>query len=338
MPNFLKKGVLWPLSVMGSTTHSLKANSTHMNRFYRKSLARGLACSVLCAWAVLPRLAEARFTPGSSRDRGTNASVKMKSDRAPLLDKWNWSWRPRMPKLPSLKLGLFGSGKRNEGTVDVVAEMEKGDDFDASSQEIVDEESLASEEADEGEPSVSAIVEEEKGGEKRPRLGRKLGNVINKNVIGPFKNKEKPSFAYLPKSGPAPLRFSDEGRLSDREPSPALPEFSLMSIEHGLYLTESPLPEEEKMDNSVYADVVIEMAPTLIVSGEIDYDKGESSQKMAEISVEEDRPSVVRAEDVLIFFESSSPTGNAQAVIPFSPAVSNQSPPAESSATYKIKE
>ncbi len=144
-----------------------------------------------------------------------------------------------------------------------------------------------------------------------------------------------PIFEYLPRAGPAPMRFSDEVGISSAAPSPALPEFSLLSIDYDPYLIETPLTKEDRMDNSVYADVVIDLQPVTIVSGEIEYDRGDAIEDVSNVTIEEERAQVVRAEDVLIFFESKSSSGKTRALIPFSPAQPTKTAPIKSSATYK---
>ncbi len=330
MDNSLKERARPPLMNMGSNTHAETVKDTYMNRYSRSLGLRGLLSGLLLLAMGSMCSVEARYTPGSARDRGGNPTDLLE-DATPLMREG--AWRPSLPKMPSLNLHLLGFGKKDEpkpvdGETAVYALGDQG--VDPTQDEIIE-----NAEADREillETKATAAPDANKAG-----LVKKAGTVFEKNVVGVFRKKAKPAFGYLISSGPAPIRFSDEKKLTNRTPSPALPEFSLMSIDYDPYLIESPLPEDEKNGNSVYADVVIEMEPVKIVSGDIDYDKGERVEDIADVAIEEERASVVRAEDVLIFFESKSSSGRTGALIPFSPAPPASSPPAKSKATYQLQ-
>lgn len=173
---------------------------------------------------------------------------------------------------------------------------------------------------------------------KRPikRLAKRLTSMIG---FGSSEVVLKQS-GYLYYKEPASLRFAENAELKKRMPSPALPEFSLLSNSYQNYLIETPLDEDELRDNSFYSEVVVEMEPHVLISGDIDF--GEDNLEMTEsqrLEIEEEREAILRPEDVLIFFETENRKGNkATAILPFAPSSSGGSEPTKSSATYKIVE
>ena len=140
---------------------------------------------------------------------------------------------------------------------------------------------------------------------------------------------------YLADGHPRVPRFSDESEVSRRPPSPALPEFAMMSNEYVPYVIESPLPEDMLNDPSILSEIVIELEPHRIVSGMIDTRVTVPEEKVEHFELDENRTTVLRPEEILIFFETDS-GGNREtnAVIPFSPATPANTT-IESSATFK---
>ncbi|MCH6255242.1 hypothetical protein MLD52_01695 [Puniceicoccaceae bacterium K14] len=177
---------------------------------------------------------------------------------------------------------------------------------------------------------------------KKSRKGlvqRVSGFVTHHLSFGLSDNRARFS-GYLYNKQPAGLRFAESVDKNKRVPSPALPEFSLLSHDHESYLLETPLSEEELRDNSFYSEVIVEMEPHILISGNIEY--GSDNLEMTEserLTMEEEREAILKPEDVLIFFEAESRSGNSTSVVvPFSPSSIENSEPIKSSATYQVVE
>lgn len=146
------------------------------------------------------------------------------------------------------------------------------------------------------------------------------------NVTGVFSGLKKISFkkerfkGYLAYGQPNPLRFADVDAKNTRPPSPALPEFSFGRNDYVPYLIEEPLPEDAMNDPSMLSEVVIELEPHSVVSGKIDTRRVTQEDRVEHFNLEEQRTTVLRPEEVLIFFENNGHTTESGAVIPFSPA------------------
>ena len=151
-----------------------------------------------------------------------------------------------------------------------------------------------------------------------PKLRGKL-QLISRQL------KKGPTFAdgYLAVGSAPVLRFSDIDPINARPPSPALPEFNFVSSEFVPYLIEEALPEDALNDNSLLAELVIEMEPHTVVSGMIDTRRHRQEEQVEDFHLEEQRTTVLRPEEILIFFETDTNVGSSGAVIPFSPATPN---------------
>lgn len=138
-------------------------------------------------------------------------------------------------------------------------------------------------------------------------------------------NKEKRD-GYLHDVGPVNLRFSDEKATEKRPPSPALPEFTMISNEYDPYMLEMPLPEDEIAHRELLSEVTIEMDQHLVLSGMIDIHSEEKEVDIDRLDLTEQERKVLRPEEVLIFFEAESKNSDKTIVLPFSPAVPSSSP------------
>ena len=168
---------------------------------------------------------------------------------------------------------------------------------------------------------------------KRRNYNSRLGTFSRLPRIPKIGKKEKWD-GYLYDVGPVNLRFSDEKATEKRPPSPALPEFTMLSNEYDPYLLEMPLPEDEIASRELLAEVTIEMDPHVVVSGMIDTRSYEREVDIDRLDLEEESRKVLRPEEVLIFFEAESKNSDKTIVLPFSPAIPNSSPdPIPSRAT-----
>lgn len=140
---------------------------------------------------------------------------------------------------------------------------------------------------------------------------------------------------YLTIEVPPALRFSDRDPVNTRPPSPALPEFNFVSNEYMPYLIETALSKDELDDAEMLSELVIELAPHEIVSGMIDTRRRSQEELVESFNIEESSTTVLRPEEVLIYFETDTSTGKAGALVPFSPATPSANPTIKSSATFK---
>ena len=141
---------------------------------------------------------------------------------------------------------------------------------------------------------------------------------------------------YLAEGPPPPLRFADRGTATRRIPSPALPEFSVVSREYEPYLIDEPLPQDAMDDPELLSEIVIELEPHTVLSGVIETKREQPEQKVENFELEEKKTTVLRPEEVLIFFEADNGNNRANAVIPFAPATPSAET-IESSAKYRTK-
>lgn len=183
------------------------------------------------------------------------------------------------------------------------------------------------------EPEQREIVEETVEAQATPdvtrsespdrsdRVSRRRGKLI---LIGSQK-KKGPSIAdgYLAVGTAPVLRFSDVDPVNARPPSPALPEFNFVSSEYVPYLIEEALPEDALNDSSMLSELVIEMEPHTVVSGAIDTRRHKNEEQVEDFHLEEQKSTILRPEEILIFFETDTNMGKTGAVIPFSPATPN---------------
>lgn len=184
--------------------------------------------------------------------------------------------------------------------------------------------------------------------EERLSIGKQVSSTVKatvdtavrsgKRVWGLTKRNPKPNpkHGYLVMGGAPSVRFSDLDPVAARPPAPALPEFSYVASEYDPYLIETALPEDAKRDNSMLAEVVIDLEPHEIVSGKIDTRVKVQEERVEDFSLDEQRTSVLRPEEVLIFFETDTANSNsAKAIVPFSPAQPTTDTTIKSSATLK---
>jgi len=172
---------------------------------------------------------------------------------------------------------------------------------------------------------------------KRPAILRTIKRAP-RNLVASLGNlnlrRSAPYPGYLAYATPPPLRFSDSDALAKRASSPALPEFSFVAPGSGTEIIGSELSEETARRNQIRNQIVVELDPYTIVSGRIDTTIPRRNQERDLIMDDEFEEPVVRPEEVLIFFENEREGGNARTIVPFSPALPQESEPSRSGATY----
>ncbi len=175
---------------------------------------------------------------------------------------------------------------------------------------------------------------------KRVRGSSKRGSGL---ILIGGNRKKGPSLrdGYLAVDVPPALRFSDIDPINDRPPSPALPEFNFVASEYMPYLIETELSEDALNDAALLSEIVIELATHEVISGQIETRSSAQDEVVEHFNLEEQRTTVLRPEEVLIFFETDTNVGKTKTIVPFSPATPSTIPsggtPAKSSATL-IKE
>ena len=152
----------------------------------------------------------------------------------------------------------------------------------------------------------------------------------------PLQKKEKLK-GYLAYNEPVPLRFSNEYLLGNQSLSASLPEFSMITPSQEPLIIETRLSEKEIYQNELLRQVVVKMDPHTIVSGTIDTSIPRSRIEGPRFEIEESTDSVIRREEVLIFFENQREDGGGRTIVPFSPAMPTQQPPVDSKANYRIE-
>ncbi len=169
-----------------------------------------------------------------------------------------------------------------------------------------------------------SVPEKAKKPEKRMKVNRfrglkKLGSGLE--LIGGVL-KKNPSLrdGYLAVDVPPALRFSDLDPVNDRPPSPALPEFNFVSNEYMPYLIETHLSEDELNNAAMLSEMVIEMPPHEVISGKIETRRKAQEEMVEHFDLDEHRSTVLRPEEVLIYFETDTNAGKTGAMVPFSPA------------------
>jgi hypothetical protein len=148
---------------------------------------------------------------------------------------------------------------------------------------------------------------------------------------------EKKNKGYLAYNEPAPLRFSNEYLLRDQSLSASLPEFTMMTPGQEPLIVETRLSEKEIHRKDLLRQVVVNMNAHTIVSGRIDTSIPRSRTEGPRFDLEERLDAVVRAEEVLIFFENQRGEGGGRTIVPFSPALPTQQSPVHSRANYRIE-
>ncbi|MEM9161304.1 MAG: hypothetical protein AAGB46_19840 [Verrucomicrobiota bacterium] len=180
----------------------------------------------------------------------------------------------------------------------------------------------------EEEKPVEEMMEKEKGDRLR--------------FLGAF--KKKPAYeGYLIDAAPVAIRFSDADEENKRVPMPALPEYSILSNRYIPYLIEEPLPEDERVKKGLLSAIIVDMAEHEVVSGAIDFSSGGDDYHTEELILEEDKSTILRPEEVLIFFEGdilgSGSGSSPDILVPFNPATAGpQTIQSRSSAKYTIEE
>ncbi|MBC2606923.1 hypothetical protein [Pelagicoccus albus] len=226
-------------------------------------------------------------------------------------------------------------------TVDVAASEEALDD-DSYLSESDNDYDYGGDESDYSDETSPVELEPFKVGSAQKETGPGLGERIMKSVNGLIligKREKAPSLrnGYLTMDAPPALRFSDLDPEKEQQISPALPEFNMISSEYLPYLVETALPEDAMNDPAMLSEIIIELEPHKIVSGKIDASRFQKEELVEQFDIEEQRSTVLRPEEVLIYFETDSNTGSAGAVVPFSPATPAQNTTIKSSATLKKK-
>lgn len=182
----------------------------------------------------------------------------------------------------------------------------------------------------------SQSVEED--GYKRPSLWGSFSRAPKRLLasIGGIGIPAKESYpGYLAFRAPPPLRFSDDISLTKRPPSPALPEFTILAPGRGSLTVETRLSDEEARKQALMNQIVFELEPHTIISGNIETTIPREIEERDRLLIEEPEESVVRPEEVLIFFENKRDgDSNTRTIVPFSPARPSQNAPAKSGATY----
>lgn len=172
---------------------------------------------------------------------------------------------------------------------------------------------------------------------KRPSLWGSFSRAPKRlwASIGSISMPAKETYpGYLAYRAPPPLRFSDDISLTKRPPSSALPEFSILAPGRGSLKVETHLSDEEARKLAFMNRVVFELEPHTIISGNIDTTIPREIEERDRLLIEEPEDSVVRPEEVLIFFENKRDGNNTRTIVPFSPAQPAQNPPAKSGASY----
>ncbi len=174
-------------------------------------------------------------------------------------------------------------------------------------------------------------------GYKRPSLWGSFSRAPKRLLasIGGISIPRKETYpGYLAFRAPPPLRFSDDISLTKRPPSPALPEFSVLAPGKGSLTVETHLNDEEARKLALMNQVVFELEPHTIISGNIDTTIPREVEEHDRLLIEEPEESIIRPEEVLIFFENKRDGSNTRTIVPFSPAQPSQDPPARSGANY----
>lgn len=184
----------------------------------------------------------------------------------------------------------------------------------------------------------NGVASEAKEAEPEKRVKRIRGSSKRRSgliLIGGLR-KKGPTLrdGYLAVDAPPALRFSDIDPVNTRPPSPALPEFNFVSSEYMPYLIEEALSDDELNNAALLSEIVIELGTHEIVSGKIKARSNVQEELIEHFDLEEQRSTVLRPEEVLIFFETDTNMGKAGAMVPFSPA-SPSSTTIKSSATLR---
>ncbi|MBK1878237.1 hypothetical protein [Pelagicoccus mobilis] len=200
--------------------------------------------------------------------------------------------------------------------------------------EITQEQSYVEESFAADASQATVEVEEPVVEVEEARTVKRRGKLM---LIGGKKKKKGPTRldGYLAVGVSPALRFSDLDPVHSRPPSPALPEFNFVSSEYVPYLIEEALPEDAMNDASLLSEIVIEMEPHTVVSGTIDTRRHKQEEQVEHFQLEEQRTTVLRPEEVLIFFETETASGKAGALVPFSPATPSQNTTINSKATLR---
>ena len=102
-------------------------------------------------------------------------------------------------------------------------------------------------------------------------------------------------------------------------------------------IVETRLSEQEIHRNELLRQVIVKMDPYTIVSGGIDTRIPRPNIAGPRFEMEESSDTVVRPDEVLIFFENQRGEGSRRTIVPFSPALPAQQSPIDSKAGYRIE-
>lgn len=174
--------------------------------------------------------------------------------------------------------------------------------------------------------------------EKSPlRIGKHIRKSLNGLMLIGKQREREPSLrdGYLVMGAAPALRFSDDDLANNRPMMPALPEFSFSSGEYLPYLIETALPEDAMNDPSMLSELVIELEPHEVISGVIDTSRHQQEELVEHFDLEEERSTVLRPEEILIYFETDTTSGSTGAMVPFAPTKPTNNTTIKSSATMK---
>ncbi len=192
-----------------------------------------------------------------------------------------------------------------------------------------EEEAVVTEDVDAEEVSETdaigseAVTQSDADSDKKERVKRVHGSNKRRSgliLIGGRSKKPKLKDGYLAVDVPPALRFSDADPVNTRPPSPALPEFNFVSGEYVPYLIETALSEDDLNNAALLSEIVIEMPPHEVVSGKIETRSTAQEELVEHFDLDEQRSTVLRPEEVLIYFETDTNVGKTGAMVPFSPA------------------
>ena len=178
-------------------------------------------------------------------------------------------------------------------------------------------------------PDVSVAVEvEAEQADRRPFFIP--GALFRKREVG-FRDGH---VGYLADGPPVGLRFAESESVGSRPASPALPEFLFATGGYEPYLLESPLDSNPMNNPELLSQIVIDLEPHQVLSGVIDTRRQTLEPKVEHFELEESRPTILRPEEVLIYFETDNGGDRTRTIIPFAPATPLQESP-KSSARFR---
>ena len=115
---------------------------------------------------------------------------------------------------------------------------------------------------------------------------------------------------------------------------PGTNRYSIVASTNARYEDWANLSDEEARKLAMMNQVVFELERHTIISGNIYTTIPREIEERDRLLIEESEESIVRPEEVLIFFENKRDGNNTRTIVPFSPAQPSQNPPAKSGASY----